>query len=124
MSARKAIYNQLKTGSITRVYNREGGVTNPTPPYVVLWKESPIVQNVIEQGLYTFRIACHVAKTEVDTLDLYIESEIWDLLHKVQLQDPDNSEFFDTYVTREISSATLNDDKTLSRDILIQAPAP
>ena len=124
MSARQAVVAQLETGSITRVYNREDGIENPRVPYVVLWKETPTTQNVIDQGLYTYRIACHVQVGKIDQLDNYIETEVFTLLHRVQLEDPVSNNMFDTYVTKEISPAIRNDDNSVSRDILIQTPAP
>ena len=124
MSIRQAIIDKLKTGTIARVYNRSSEVLSPDTPYVVIWQEKPTVQNSIQQGLGNWRIACHYSVGEIEDLEKYIEIEVYELLHKKKLTNEPSGDVFDCYVTKEISPAVNNTDGSISKDILIQVPAP
>ena len=122
MSLRAALHTKIKTGSIKTVYNREDGILNPTAPYIVIWKESPLANAALESGLDRWRLACHVVQGAIDTLDAYIETEVQTLLNGVELVNTVTSERYDMYTTREITPAVTNDDETISRDVLLISP--
>ena len=122
MTLRKLIYDQLKTGSITNVYNREDGIENPSTPYVVLWQESDTPQT-LSRSINNFRVAAHFEQGFIDDLDNYVRYELTDLFYGVELTDTVDDITVEVDPTEEISQPTTeNDDRTISMDRLLTVP--
>jgi hypothetical protein len=120
-----AIITKLKTGSITNVIPRGGTVANPSTTYVVVWKDSPVVQAGGDgtRGTNQYYISAHFPKGFINELEDYIENEIAALLHKKILTARDGRKI-QLLKTANISPIIEgNDDGTISMDRLFETVA-
>jgi hypothetical protein len=120
-----AIINKLKTGSITNVIPKGGILANPETPYVVVWKDSPIVQSgrMENSGTNQYYISVHYPKGYINQIDDYIENETVSLLDGVTFSTRDGRKV-KLHKTADMSPLIEgNDDGTISRDRLFMSVA-
>jgi hypothetical protein len=117
-----AIIAKLKTGTITNVIPRGDAVVNPTAPYVVVWKDSPI-QLQGNSGLNQYYVSVHYPRGYINQVDDYIENECATLLGG-QILTTRDARKVQLYKTMDITPLIdNNDDGTISRDRLFDSVA-
>jgi hypothetical protein len=113
----KAIINQIKTGSISNAITRGGSVSRPTPPYVVVYEDTPENGGDERVGLSNIVINAHFPIGNWGELDGYIYRELPILLDKVILTAVDTGRTFRLNKTKTIGPPVDgNDDNTISRE--------
>lgn len=120
MGLRKAIFDRLKTGTLTKVYNYESMQQGVETPYVVL-KEEPQLAGSIGQGLYQFRVFVHMMPGSMDEMDSYLLS--LQALFKSPVEDTDTSKKYQIETRQGLGSYANSDDGTISRERLLVVAA-
>lgn len=114
----QAIIDQLKTGSIARVYPKGDPVLNPVPPYIIVWQEAPVEDaGRVNQGKNYYTISVHYERGAINYLDDYLFIELPTLLKKQILTTRDGRRV-QLYLDFAGISTLIegNDDNTISKE--------